>query len=172
MPGSLPLRRWATPLTLGAAVLMSVTGITMFFDWEPGHTTLVHQWMSWIFLIGIGAHLAVNIRPLKLHLKSAWGRGSIVVFGVILALSFYHWGMISGPQMKDRIEALLVEAPVSALAGVARVSPEELAGRLAAHGFATGPGDSIHDLARRHGADENLLLAIVFLPERFAKPEH
>ena len=71
------LRRWSTPLTMGSFVLMSGTGMLMFFEWNPGLTTVVHQWFSWFFLVGAAGHVAVNIRPLKTHFKSRWGKTSV-----------------------------------------------------------------------------------------------
>lgn len=170
MASGLPLRRWATPLTLGVFLLMAGTGIVMFFDWEPGLTTVVHQWMSWLFLIAAGAHVAVNFRPFRSHLKSAWGRGSLLAFGVVLGLSFFPWGMVTGPQMKDGIEHALASAPLAALAAVVEVPPAEMTGRFAAHGWPAEPEESILDLAARHGVDENLLLALVFMPELLPAP--
>ena len=162
------MRRWATPITIGAFLLMAATGIAMFFDWEPGLVTVVHQWMSWIPLFAITAHIVINVRPFKSHLKSSWGRGSIAIFGLLLGVSFYHWGLITGPQMKDRIELTLVEARLSSLAEVIGIDPAELVRRFEANGFSATADQSVYDLVRLHGVDENILLAIVFMPERFA----
>lgn len=168
MAERIPLRRWATPITIGAFLLMAVTGIAMFFDWEPGLVTVVHQWMSWIFLLAVGAHVTINIRPFKSHLKSGWGRASVAVFSLLLAVSFYHWGLITGPQMKDRIELALVDARLSALASVIGIEPQELVRRFEANGLAASADQSIRDLVRVHDMDENFLLAVIFIPERVA----
>lgn len=64
------LRRWATPLIIGSFVLMAGTGVLMFFEYEGGLITVVHQWFSWIFLLGAGAHIAINLRPFQNHLRS------------------------------------------------------------------------------------------------------
>jgi hypothetical protein len=42
----LALRTWATPLTMGAFLLMSTTGVLMFFKRNPGLITVVHE-TSW-----------------------------------------------------------------------------------------------------------------------------
>lgn len=157
------LRSWATPLTVGSFLLMSGTGVLMFFEWEPGLMTVVHQWFSWLLLAGAGAHIAVNIRPFKNHLKSRWGRSSIAVFALILTASAFSWGMITGPQLERPIEQALVDAPLSALAGVAGLSGETLLSRLAARGIVADSRQSIGTLSAASGVDENLLLSIVFL---------
>ncbi|WP_417686077.1 DUF4405 domain-containing protein [Roseibium sp.] len=165
MPAIPPIRRWATPVTIGSFVLMSATGVVMFFEFEPGLTTVVHQWFSWAFLVGAGAHVAVNWRPLKLHLRSRWGKGSLAVFCLILLASFTSWGMVTGPQLKRPIEAALVNAPISALAEVTHVSTDRLLARLQTHGIEATPNQTLADLVVAHDIDENIFLGIVFLGE-------
>jgi hypothetical protein len=76
---------------------MSATGVLMFFEWDRGLTTVVHQWFSWLFLAGAGGHIATNLRPLKNHLKSRWGKASLAAFAVVSAASLFSWGYITGP---------------------------------------------------------------------------
>ena len=76
MAEAITMRRWATPLTIGASVLMFGTGVMMFFDIVPGYVTFVHEWLSWLFVLGAGAHIAVNYRPFLRHLKSGWPAGN------------------------------------------------------------------------------------------------
>jgi hypothetical protein len=52
MAKPIPLRSWATPLTIGAFFLMAITGVLMFFEWNTGLTTVVHQWFSWGIITG------------------------------------------------------------------------------------------------------------------------
>ncbi len=158
----LSLRRWATPLVIGAFLLMAVTGVLMFFELDVGLTAVIHQWFSWAFLIGAGAHVALNIRPFRNHLKSAWGRTSVAVFAVVTIAALFSWGLVTGPQIARPIEAALVDAPIAALAAVTRNVPETVIGRLAAGGIVADGGDSIRDIALRSGVDENRLLAIAF----------
>lgn len=165
MSKMIPLRIWATPLTIGSFFLMSATGVLMFFEWERGLMTVVHQWFSWLFLAGAGGHIATNFLPFKNHLKSRWGRASVNAFMVILVASFFSWGLITGPQLVIPIEQALVHAPLSALASVTRTTPDVLLGRLKLHGIIATSQQSIRDLSGKHGKSEERLLAIVFLPE-------
>lgn len=165
MSKSIPLRNWATPLTIGTFVLMSATGILMFFDWEPGLTTVAHQWFSWVFLAGAGSHVAANFRPFKTHLRSGWSKTCVAAFTLVLAASLFSWGLMTGPQLKRPIEQALVDAPLSALANVTRTTPDALTSKLRAHGILATGQQSIHDLAREQGVGVNRVLAIVFLPE-------
>ncbi|WP_370674920.1 DUF4405 domain-containing protein [Pleomorphomonas sp. PLEO] len=156
------LRRWATPLVIGAFLLMSITGVLMFFELDVGLVAVVHQWFSWIFLIGAGAHLALNWRPFRNHLSSGWGRVSIAIFAALTVAALFSWGLITGPQIARPIEEALMDAPIAALAAMTRNAPETVIGRLAADGIVADSDDSLRDVALRSGSDENRLLAIVF----------
>jgi len=157
------LRTWATPVTIGSSLLMAVSGVLMFFDVVPGYLVFAHEWFSWIFLAGIGGHIAANLKPLAKHLQSNWGRGSVVVFGLLLVASTYSFGLITAPQLKWPISQALIAAPLSALADVTQTAPSTLVEGLAAHGIAASPGDSIEKLAAAHDMDEFHILGLIFL---------
>lgn len=159
------LRAWATPLTIGAFVLMAGTGVAMFFGWNHGLTTVVHQWFSWLFLIGAGSHIALHFRSLRHHLQSRWGRASAAVFACVLAASFFSWGRITGPQLKYPIEQAVVDAPLWALAGATHTEPQVLLDRLKSHGVTAENGQSIRQLSGSTGVGTHRLLAMVFMPD-------
>ncbi|MBB3655579.1 hypothetical protein FHX15_000778 [Rhizobium sp. BK650] len=162
MAARVTVRTWATPLTTGAFLLMAGTGILMFFECERGLMTVVHQWFSWLFVVGAICHIVANIRPFQSHLKARWGSYSVAVFAVILAASFFSWGQITGPQLERPIELALVGAPLSALADVTGQSQAELLEKLRKRGIEAQAHQSVQDLARLHDIDENRALAIIF----------
>src|SRR5262245_50503996 len=98
------LRSWATPLIMGAFLLMVVTGVLRFFGVDRGLTTVVHQWFSWLLVIGAAAHLSLHFRPLKKHLESRGGKVSVACFGAVLVAALFSWGIKTGPQLKRPIE--------------------------------------------------------------------
>jgi hypothetical protein len=161
----IPLRTWATPVTIGAFLLMSATGVLMFFHCDRGLLTDIHQWFSWLFLAGAGAHVAANLRPFKNHLQSRWGRASIAAFIAVLAASLFSWGVMTGPQLLRSVEQALVDAPLATLASLTRTAPDTLVRRLKAHGIVATSQRSVHELSGEHGVSEHRLLAIVFRPE-------
>ncbi len=159
------LRTWATPLTIGSFLLMAATGLLLFFEWNAGLTTVVHQWFSWFFLIGVAGHLAINVRPLTSHLKSSGGRASIAIFTVVFAASILSWGQITGPQLERPIMAALVEAPLSTLAAMTHRQPEALVRKLEANGLIAAGDETLSAIAERNGIGVNQLLGLIFLTE-------
>lgn len=159
------LRSWATPLTLGSFLLMAATGILMFFNVVPGYITDVHEWLSWAFLLGAGAHVWVNWRPFLRHLKTAYGRASVLLFATALALSPLSFGTITVPQLKLPIVEALVEARLSVLADLFHSPPAELVARLRRHGLDATPHRTILELAEESGLDEFHILGLIVLRE-------
>jgi Domain of unknown function (DUF4405) len=160
----IPVRKWATRLTIGAFILMAITGILMFFHLDRGINSGVHEWFSWLFLIGVTGHVTANFRPFKTHLQSGWGRSSVAVFSIVLAASFFTWGVRTGGRMLDAIRDGLVNAPLSTLAAIAHDEPEALTQRMRSHGIPARNDQTIHDLAGDNRSKQLQLLGMVFLP--------
>jgi Domain of unknown function (DUF4405) len=163
MSKSFTLRSWSTPLTIGIFLLMSVTGILMFFEWHVGLVTQVHQWFSWLFLFAAGAHIIANFRPFKNHLNSNWGRTSVTTFAVLLAASLFTWGIVTGTQLIWPVELALVHAPLTKLADLTNTTPDDVVKRMKDQGISVTAHQSVHDIAIAHNVSENRLLGIVFL---------
>lgn len=56
------LRAWATPLTIGSTVIVTITGIMLFFHLSPGLTRMAHEWLGWVMAAAMIAHVVVNWR--------------------------------------------------------------------------------------------------------------
>jgi len=166
MPRPITIRTWATPLTIGSFLLMAATGLLLFFEWNTGLTTVAHQWFSWFFLIGVAGHIATNVRPLRNHLRSAWGRASVAVFATVFIASVFSWGQITGPQLERPIMEALVDAPLSALAAMTHRESETLVRMLEANGLTAATHENLYSVAERNGIGVNRLLGMIFLPER------
>ncbi len=165
MPKFPNTRSWATPLTISSFLLMSATGVLMFFELDRGLVVVVHQWFSWFFLAGAAGHIAANFRPFSNHFKSAATKTTAIIFTSVLVASLFSWGRMTGPQMKRPIELALVDAPLSSLAGVTHTEPGDLIERFKVHGIVATEQQSIREVAVASGLSENRLLGLVFMSE-------
>ena len=156
------LRPWATPLTIGAFMLMAVSGVMMFFEMMPGYVTAAHKWLSWLFLVGAGAHIIVNNRAFVRHLGSAWGRASLAVFTLALLMSTFSFGQVTSSQLRSRVAHRLVEARLSTLADLTRTDHRELLRKLAAHGVEAQSNQTVKEVAAQHGIEDFHVLGLIF----------
>ena len=83
------LRKWATPLTIGSSVIVTVTGLMLFFHFAPGLTRAAHEWIGWIMAFAVLAHLAVNYRAFLMHFKRPIGVGIMGMSALVMGLSFF-----------------------------------------------------------------------------------
>jgi hypothetical protein len=139
-------RDWITPITMGAFVLLAVTGVLMFFHIDTGLNQTAHQWLSWVLIGGVALHAAVNWSGVTRHLASWRGRGALALFALLLAASFLPLGGRGEPPFAPPLRAL-ADAPLPVLAQVAKATPEDMRQRLKRAGIeARGDADTVHSL--------------------------
>lgn len=139
-------RNWVTPVTAGAFLLSAVTGVLIFFHADTGANKFVHEWLSWVLLGGVALHVLANLGGFKSHLAAARGKLLMGVFVLVLAASFIPLGGADEPPFVQPIRALS-QAPLSTLAQVAQITPENLRGRMLKEGLQpTSDQQSLSDL--------------------------
>jgi hypothetical protein len=143
-------REWITPITAGAFLLSAVTGILIFFHLDTGFNKFAHEWLSWVLLGSVALHVTVNFAGFKYYFSVRRGQILIAAFALVLLLSFIPAGKKNEPPFVAPIRALS-QAPLTTLAQVARVSPEQLNERLAKAGFQ--PKSDLQSLSDLVGPD-------------------
>ncbi|MBB4197905.1 hypothetical protein CCR94_19030 [Rhodoblastus sphagnicola] len=152
-------REWATPVTIGAFVLMAVTGVLMFFHSETGLNKLAHEWLGFVFVLGVALHAIVNWGAFKRYfVSSAAGRAVIALFAVALVASFAPLGgKAGGPPPILAMNAVL-KAPLSTVAPLAGRPVEAIVAQLNGAGFAvSGPEASLASVARNREAQAKVM---------------
>jgi hypothetical protein len=135
-------REWATPLTIGAFSLMSVTGLLMFFHAETGMNKLAHEWVGLVMVAGVAAHAIANWAAFKRYFLSGYlGRGLIALGLVALAGSFFS--LPGGKRLPPPAIAMkaVVSAPLAKVAPLSGRSTEQAIADLATAGVHVATGD-------------------------------
>jgi len=157
-------RDWVTPISAGAFLLSAVTGVLIFFHIDIGLSKFAHEWLSWVLLGAIVLHVVANLPGFKAHLRSRKGQIFIGVFALVLAAALLvpASGGKGGPPYASSVRALS-QTPLSTLAQVARVSPEQLRARLAQAGVQpTSDQQSLNDLVGADMGKQMRTLSVVF----------
>jgi len=135
------LRKWSTPWTIGAFLLMSATGVLMFFHWNSGVNKLAHQWLSWAFLLGVFTHVITNWLAFSRYFKSPLALGVMAVFAVVLGLSFLPLTAPRAEPPTRAVFATLNRTPLSELAPLLHTTPDALVAKVRAKGYAVDGAD-------------------------------
>ena len=156
-------RSWATPITIGGFLLSGITGVLMFFHLDSGLNKLAHEWLGLVLIAGVILHVTANFPGFKSHLATLRGRLLIGVFAVVLLASFVPLGNKGdGPPFMRPMRALS-QAPLTALAQVAKITPEELRARLSKAGLHPASDDqSVSSLVGPDQKKQMRVLGIVF----------
>lgn len=157
------IRKWATPLTMGAFLLSAVTGVLMFFHWDSGLNKVAHEWLSWAMVAGVTAHVLVNFRPFKAYLKKPLALGIVGVFAAILALSFIPAPQGAGGSPVAAVMQSLNNAPIETVFELGGSDTAAGFAKLEAAGYSAAPGQTLGAIAGGDRAEQaailNLLLA-------------
>jgi hypothetical protein len=84
MLNSQKVRAWATSLTIGAAALSAISGVTMFLHMRIGFVKVVHEWGGWFLLIGGLFHVIGSWESFVRYFSKPVGRVIITIFVLLL----------------------------------------------------------------------------------------
>jgi hypothetical protein len=157
------MKTWAGPLTIGSFVVMAATGILMFFHLNVGAVKLVHEWLSWLLVIGAVAHLAVNWRPFLGYFQKPVGVGIMATVLLLGAFSLFPAG--GPPRRPPFMEALMAleQSSLNVVAQVAKRSPQSAVDELRTRGLHVAhKAQTISEIALDKDTRSMDILAYVF----------
>ena len=155
------IRRFATPLIIGAGLISAITGLLMFFITEDPFL-FTHEIVGLGFSVAILLHIYTNWRPFKKYFSQ---RGVILIavawlIGVGLIA---RTAIFSEPEPEVLIMERIEQTSITRIAPIVDMQVETLIKRLGADGYTVSdPEMSIEAVAEKHGADTDAVLFSVF----------
>lgn len=122
------LRSWATPLTMGSGLVVIISGILLFFHAGGFVAHVSHEWIGWVMVVAVLAHLAINWRAFKNYLRKPVG---MVLLGLGMLLTFASFLPIDPPareggDMRAISQHIIESVETSSLDMVADISGKSL----------------------------------------------
>lgn len=158
------IRTWATPLTIGSFALSVITGILLFFHVQLSLAKVLHEWCSWLLVIGGLFHVIGCWKPFTKYFSKPLGLGIIGLFFVLIVASFIPVGDTHKKGMPpNRMAKLISETSFETVAAVADHQPEELMKDLASKGIVIkGKDETIRGIAANNGKQNAEILSLIF----------
>lgn len=128
-------RRWATPLTIGAFLLMSVTGVLMFFHLPVGLTHVVHEWLSWLMVSAVVLHITLNWKVFSRYFQQKLSVAIMGALAAVLVAALLVPGNGRSDNLPMQAARLLVEAPLNHVATLTGKTLEGLQAQLTSQGL-------------------------------------
>lgn len=155
-------RYWITPFTMGAFVLTGVTGLLMFFKVRTGLITPIHEWFSLTLVLGGVLHVIDHWTGIRRHLAGPWGKSSVTVALVLLALALEPWPAGRRGGRSNPAESILAKATVEQIAQLSGDKTESVIMRLERAGAKNVSADqSIERIANASSLPIARLIAFV-----------
>jgi hypothetical protein len=132
------LKTWAGPLTIGSFVVISVTGIMLFFHVNVGLAKLAHEWLGWVLVVGGVAHLFVNWQAFLAYFRKPVGVGIIAIMLLLGGLSMLATGGGGGGPRRGPMmdfSRVLEQSSLTLVAQVAKRDPQAAIDDLKARGI-------------------------------------
>lgn len=133
------LRSWATPLVIGAFLVMGATGSLMFFELDTATMKLIHEWAGLVLVAGGLAHLILNWRAFTTYFKRPLASGIMALGAVALGLTFVPNlipGVVEGAGLGPKVVMdAMGNARVETLAELSGKTTEQLLADLGAAGI-------------------------------------
>lgn len=163
MKGSPWLRTWAGPLTIGSFGVVAATGALMFFHMNSGLMKLAHEWLGWVLVLAVAAHLILNWKPFVAYFSKPSG---IAIMGAFLAMGVLSFAPTGGersrPPVMETLKAL-EQSSLQVVSQVAKTSPEALIEDLRARGILVRDGEqTLHEIAADNKIGSMEILKRVF----------
>ncbi len=168
MKNDFDLRKWATPVTIGAFALSAVTGILLFFNVRTGMVKPVHEWLSWLLVVGTMFHAIINRHGLMKYLSKPLGRGIMIFFALLICASLLPLGEGQGKSNSRgnplaRATDSLIRSPLTEVAQIADHEADEAVGLLKSKGINVERKDqTIQEIAAENRVNPLRVLDAIF----------
>lgn len=157
------LRAWATPLTIGSSLIVTITGLMLFFHLSPGLTRTAHEWLGWVMAAAMIAHIVVNWRAFTGYFKRPV---ALIILGVsALMMALTPLGTVSGNTAANPVPLVMgamSRAPLTALFDMAGLTPEEGVAKLEAQGITATSDQRMNEITQGDRAVQTRIIAALF----------
>ena len=135
-------RDWATPLAVGAFLIMATTGLLMFFHLDQGLNKPAHEWLGWLMVAAVGLHVASNWMAFKRYLlQSRQAQALLAVAALTLGASFLAIGGPEAPSPPLLALQAVGRAPMKDVLPLAGKTLAQAQAELAASGLTLRDGE-------------------------------
>lgn len=157
------INRYATPLTTGLFIVSLISGVALFFHWQPGAFHTMHVWLSMVLLIPFVLHIWKNWNSLMGYFRRKTMLVPLIA-SLVVAVPFAVNGLSGarGGNPAFRAIPLMTQARLADLAPVLKTTPDKLIGALKQRGYEVASADeTLNAVAAKSGKRANELLFAV-----------
>lgn len=153
-------KKYATTPVIALFLIVSVTGMLLFFHLGGGSSKVIHEWLGIAFIVFGLLHALANWKPFA---KYFGGMKGIAIAVMILIPAGFMVATPSSTQPPVKAVFMKVmKAPLSNVAALSGLSAEELATQLQAKGYqVSNLSDSLEVIAKANAKSPMDLMTLI-----------
>ncbi len=167
MPNVFQMQTWAGAATIGSFLVVSVTGIIMFFHINIGWIKIAHEWMSWVFVTAAVCHAMVHWKSLLGYFRN---RAALAVILPIVVVGLLSLLPVTGPAAKHPLAQIMSRLERASLESVVKIADRDMSEvihRLKASGITIDTtSQTITEIAARNGKRPTEVLFLLLSEEK------
>lgn len=149
--GDMINRKPATSLTIGLFIIMSISGLLIFFEFGTGGIRATHEWTSIAFTIAALMHILVHQKPFTRYFKE---RTVAYILVACMAGGLLYVQSRNDLYAAEETYQQVIHSELSALTPLLGEDISSLKQKLRDMGLTvTDPNQSIYELAELHNKD-------------------
>ena len=119
-------RPWSTPLIIGSSLVVTISGVMMFFHVGEQFVKSMHEWLGLIFVVAILLHVLNHWMPFSRYLRDRRAL-SVIAMVCFVALGWMLFTGANGQQHPaKRLVASMQQAPIALLAELQHQDSQQL----------------------------------------------
>jgi len=154
------LRHYITPAAAGSFFVCALSGVALFFHFQPSFFRQTHEWAGLVFVAAALAHIINHRQGIVFYAKRITSASLMAA----LILGFVVFAVVTSSASGSNPKAVLQvlsQAPIKTLAPSFGTSPQQAVLRLKAKGIEAGADQTVGDIARKAQASPLDVLTIL-----------
>ncbi len=159
----LTTRPWSTPLVIASSIIVTVSGVMMFFHLGDALVKGAHEWLGLLFAGGMLLHILNHWPTFKRYFSQ---RMAVVIMSVVMVAGAGFIGASAMNEDKHPVRLVVdqvLELPLSRLALMQDRSLAEIEQVLATAGIEAGAESSLEGLAQSNQRHPFELMELLFV---------
>ncbi|WP_421863738.1 DUF4405 domain-containing protein [Motiliproteus sp.] len=157
----LQTREWSTPLIIGSSLIVTVTGVMLFFHLAEGLIMTAHEWIGVAFVAIVGLHVLNHWKPFKRYFYQK--RALSLILGTFLIAGVLLFSGDKEPHPLERVARQMEQSSIRAMAALQHRPVDELRIALESEGLRlTGNEQTLAELAQENDVHLFRLIELLF----------
>ena len=153
-------KKYATTPAIALFVIVSVTGLFLFFHLGGISAKVIHEWLGIGFIVAGSLHVIANWKPFLKYFSGI--KGIAIGLLILIPTAFMLFSPTSGSSPTNAVVEKVLKSPLTKVASFYEKNPQEIIKALESQGYKISSLESsLLNIARENGKSPIQTLGII-----------